>query len=201
MKMENYPGPGWGKGSGGSRVRSALTIAIGLWYGYAAVENVAAVAIGSIALAANSIGHITIASAHVLLLCAPPSDKRKVLTIALSAIVLVPFAIMLTELWQRLAAPLVPRAALLAWFGAGAILVDLVAAAIIARLRPGSMSVLSGLKALLWPRTITNPMIMLAALATATTGSAWHDFLIGLGIALSHAVAVCAFWRAGRTIS
>lgn len=200
MNMDRLPAPEWGKGHGAFRLRPALRIAIALWYGYAAAECLGALAIGSVALAANSIGHFTIGSVHLLLLLAPNPSKRRKLAIATSAILIVPALILPVEVWQRLQAPVAPSASALALLGAGACLIDLIAAGTIASIRPGTMTFASSLKAILWPRAITGPMILLAALATATTGSAWHDLIIGLGIAVAHFGTAGSFLRSNRRI-
>ncbi|MCZ4107050.1 hypothetical protein O3U67_03040 [Brevundimonas diminuta] len=187
--------PDWGKGHSGGRLRPALGIAVALAYGYGAAECVAAVTIGSVALAANSIGHITFASVYLLLLLAPAPARRRALVIATSAILILPALIVLVEVWAHLDTPIAPSAAAIALMGAGACLVDLAAAALIAGIRPGGITFAAGLKALLWPRAITGPMIVLTALATASTGSAWHDFIIGLGIAATNLITAVAHWR------
>lgn len=177
-------------------MRITLLAAVALWYGCAAAQCVASVRFGSIALAANSVGHIAVASTYVLSLF---PQMRRSLPNVIASLFLFPALIIVAELWHRLHTPVAPPETAMGATAMGTFLVDLAAATAIARLRPGGMAIRSSLKALLWPRTVTVPLILVAALATAATGSGWHDLIVGFGVLAGHYGSIQSVWTADRT--
>ncbi|MFT3977727.1 MAG: hypothetical protein QM688_11515 [Sphingomonas bacterium] len=160
----------------------------------AAAQAIAAGWAGSIALAANGIGHLVNAAImHLLSMAFSPARRlRQIVVLGYFAMLLALFDLWVIEFWWRLTAPAPPKAILLALFGAGAILVDVIGALMLSRLRPPSKSVGSALRQLLWPYGLTGPLVLVAAGGTALSGSPWSDLVVGLGI------AVCNFGAVGR---
>jgi Co/Zn/Cd efflux system component len=162
--------------------------------GYFGVEFAAALAIGSVALFADSIDFLEDAALNLLILAAlgwPPVWRARV-GLALAAILLVPTAATLWTAWARFTAPVAPDPAILSLTGVGALAVNLAAAVLLVRHRHrgGSLSVAAFLSAR--NDAAANAAIILAGLLTAATGSHWPDLAVGLGIA---ALNLDAAWK------
>lgn len=187
-------------GNGQRRVKAALMTAAALWLIYTALECGMALAIGSVALAANAIGHFERASVQLLLLLALSVDRRRrtELALMLSTMILFMIPITLWEIWQRITAPAPPSPIWLAIAGAGAFVIDGASAVAAAQSSHGGRW--RSMKSLLWPRATTGPLIVLAAWSTDVTGSPWHDLIVGLGIMAANIGAARAIHRAGAVV-
>ena len=98
--------------------------------------------------------------------------------------------------WQKFAVPMPPAPLPLSLTAAGALLVNLVCALLLVRVRHHGGSL--GLAAFLSARNdvLANAAIILAGLVTGYTLSVWPDLLVGVGIAMINAGAVGNVYRA-----
>ena len=167
---------------------------------YFGVEFAVALAIGSVALFADSIDFLEDASVNALILVALGWSVRSRgrLGMALAALLLVPSLATLWMAWEKFAVPLPPAPVPLTLAGAGALAVNLTCAFVLARHRhrKGSLSKAAFLSAR--NDALANVAIILAGFVTAFTLSAWPDLIVGLAIAAMNATAAREVWEAAR---
>lgn len=162
---------------------TVLTVAL-LNLGYFVVEISVAVVIGSVALMADSIDFLEDTSVNLLVLLAlgmSPARRRRVAYV-LAALLVAPALGALWMAWQKLASPSVPDAEPLTLAAGGALVVNLVCALLLARVRSsgGSLSLAAYLSAR--NDVAANLGIIVAGLLTAISGSMWPDLALGLAI-------------------
>ncbi len=182
-------------------LRRAVGWAGGLNLGWFAVEFVAALAIGSVALFADSIDFLEDAAVNFLILVALgwSMRARARLGMALAALILVPALATLWTAVQKLAAPVAPDPLTLSAVAASALVINGTAALILARVRHRGGSL--GRAAFLSARNdmLANLGIIGAGIVTATLWhSAWPDLIVGLAIAALNADAAREVWNAAR---
>lgn len=168
------------------------------WFG---VEFAVALAIGSVALFADSVDFLEDASVNLLILLALGWSvrRRAALGMALAALLLVPAIATLWTAWSQFGQPAVPNPLALSLAGLGALAINLACALLLARVRRsgGSLSRAAFLSAR--NDALANIAIMAAGVVTATVWrSAWPDLIVGLGIAALNADAARHVWRAAR---
>jgi Co/Zn/Cd efflux system component len=179
--------------------RAVLAVAI-LNLAYFFVEFTAAISIGSVSLFADSIDFLEDTSVNLLILLALGWSLRvrSRIGMALAIILLTPGLAALWTAWQKLASPLPPEPITLTAVGAGALLVNVACALILARFRTarGSLTRAAFLSAR--NDAYANIAIIAAGLLTAFTLSIWPDVVVGLGIAAMNATAAKEVWEAAR---
>jgi Co/Zn/Cd efflux system component len=167
---------------------------------YFGVEFAIAVAIGSVSLFADSIDFLEDASVNLLIAVALgwQAKRRARVGMLLAGILLVPGLATLFMAWQKFMAPVAPEPVRLSLAGAGALVVNLTCAFMLARYRwhSGSLTKAAFLSAR--NDAYANVAIIVAAVATAAVHSGWPDLAVGLGIAIMNADAARAVWRASR---
>jgi Co/Zn/Cd efflux system component len=167
---------------------------------YFGVEFAVALAIGSVALFADSIDFLEDASVNLLIFLALGWSLRARARVgmALAGILLLPALALLWALWQKLHAPVPPAAVPLSLTGSGALAVNLACALALARYRhhAGSLTRAAFLSAR--NDAYANLAIIVAGGLTAWTGSVWPDVVVGLGIAAMNADAAREVWTAAR---
>lgn len=169
-------------------LRRTIAIVALLNLGYFGVEFAVAIAIGSVALFADSIDFLEDASVNLLILVALgwSASKRRLAGIALAGLLLVPgIAAIWTVADKVLSADAsVPDPTLLTLAGTGALLVNATAAYLLARVRHhgGSLTLAAFLSAR--NDVLANIGIIAAGFATAATNSIWPDVVVGLAIAM-----------------
>jgi len=168
--------------------------------GYFAIEFTMALAIGSVALFADSIDFLEDASLNALILVALSwTARRRAQTgMALAAILLLPGIATLWTAWDKFLLPVAPAAIPLSLTGLGALAVNVVCAVILTRHRreAGSLTRAAFLSAR--NDAFANVAIIIAGLLTLTTFSAWPDLLVGLGIFLVNLDAAREVFTAAR---
>jgi Co/Zn/Cd efflux system component len=183
-----------------SALRRAVRLVALLNLGYFGVEFAVALAIGSVSLFADSIDFLEDASVNLLIVIALAWTAvwRARVGMALAAILLVPSVATLWTAWGKFVAPLPPEPVPLSLAGAGALVVNLICALVLARHRHhrGSLAKAAFLSAR--NDVLANAAIIAAGLVTAYTVSAWPDLIVGLGIAMLNADAARQVWRAAR---
>ena len=169
--------------------------------GYFGVEFAVALAIGSVALFADSIDFLEDASINFLIFAALgwSAARRARVGMVLAGILLVPGLATLWMAWVKFAAPVVPDPVALTLTGAGALAVNLTCALLLARYRAqgGSLTRAAFLSAR--NDAVANVAIIGAGLVTALVwASARPDLAVGLGIAALNADAAHEVWTAAR---
>jgi Co/Zn/Cd efflux system component len=181
-------------------LREAVRLVALLNLAYFGVEFAVALAIGSVSLFADSIDFLEDASVNLLVLLALAwsARARARVGMALAAILLVPGLATLWTAWQKFLQPLPPAVLPLILTGAGALLVNLSCAFILAWFRhhSGSLSRAAFLSAR--NDALANLAIIGVAGVTALWPSAWPDLMVGAGIALLNADAAREIYGAAR---
>jgi Co/Zn/Cd efflux system component len=168
------------------------------WFG---VEFAVALAIGSVALFADSVDFLEDASVNLLILAALgwSAHRRATLGMALAALLLAPALATLWTAWDKFGQPVAPDPLALSLVGLGALAINLACALMLARFRRqgGSLTRAAFLSAR--NDAFANIAIIAAGLVTAFLWrTAWPDLIVGLGIAALNADAAREVWRAAR---
>ena len=179
--------------------RTVVAVAL-LNLAYFGVEFAVARAIGSVSLFADSVDFLEDASINTLIAVALgwPPRRRAALGMVLALILLVPGIATVVTAWQRLQLPVAPDPVLLGVTGAGALVVNVACALLLARFRAhaGSLSRAAFLSAR--NDAFANVAIVVAGALTALVGNAWPDLVVGVGIAILNADSARDVWRAAR---
>lgn len=169
--------------------------------GYFGIEFAVALAIGSVSLFADSIDFLEDASVNMLIMLGLGWSlrQRARLGMVLAGTLLVPGLATLWMAWDKFIAPVPPAPVALTLAGAGAMMVNLTCAMMLARFRAhgGSLTRAAFLSAR--NDVFSNIAIIVAGLVTAYLWpSAWPDLIVGLGIAAMNADAAREVWDAAR---
>lgn len=183
------------------RLRRAVRWVAVLNLAYFGVEFAVALAIGSVALFADSIDFLEDTAINLLILLALgwSAAARARVGMALAGVLLVPGIATLLTAAGKIAEPVAPMPLPLVLAGLGALAVNVTCALILARSRSHGGSL--GRAAFLSARndTLANVGIIAAGLVTAFLWrSAWPDLIVGLGIALVNLGAAREVWQAAR---
>jgi Co/Zn/Cd efflux system component len=167
---------------------------------YFGVEFGVALAIGSVALFADSVDFLEDASINLLIAVGLgwSAANRARLGMVLAAVILVPVAATQWTAWQKFSLPVPPQPLPLTLTGAGALAVNLTCALMLTRFRHhgGSLTRAAFLSAR--NDALANVAIIAAGLLTAATLSVWPDLIVGLGIAALNADAARQVVNAAR---
>ncbi len=181
-------------------LRQVVALVAALNLGYFGIEFAVALAIGSVSLFADSVDFLEDASINLLILLALgfTLKMRARVGMLLAVIILVPGIATLWMAWEKFWAPVPPEPWPLSLAGAGALLVNLTCALLLARFRHhhGSLTKAAFLSAR--NDAFANVAIVAAGLVTAATLSAWPDLIVGLGIAAINADAAWEVWEEAR---
>jgi Co/Zn/Cd efflux system component len=180
--------------------RAVLTVGV-LNLAYFGVEFSVAVAIGSVALFADSIDFLEDASVNFLILIALgwTAKNRARLGMVLAGILLVPAIATLWTAWQKFNLPVMPDPVPLTLAGLGALAVNFSCAFILSRYRKHSGSLTKAAFLSARNDAIANVAIIGAGLITAFFWpSAWPDLIVGLAIAAMNADAAREVFEAAR---
>jgi Co/Zn/Cd efflux system component len=158
---------------------------------YFGVEFGVAIAIGSVSLFADSVDFLEDASINLLIAVGLgwSIENRARLGMVLAGVILVPVAATLWTAWQKFSLPVPPQPIPLTLTGAGAFIVNLASAFLLARFRHHSGSLTRAAFLSARNDVFANVAIVAAGLATAVTLSVWPDLVAGLGIAALNADA------------
>jgi Co/Zn/Cd efflux system component len=168
--------------------------------GYFGVEFAVALAIGSVALFADSVDFLEDGAVNLLILAGLGWSvaRRAKLGMVLALVILLPALATLWTAWQNYSSGLVPEAIPLTVTGLGALAVNFVCARMLAPFRTtgGSLTRAAFLSAR--NDVFANVAIIAAGLLTAATSSRWPDLIVGLGIAALNAGAAHEVFEAAR---
>lgn len=178
-------------------LRRAVLGVAGLNLAGFAVEVVVALAIGSVALLADSVDFLEDASINILIAVALgwPIARRAAAGHVMAGVILVPG---LAAAWQAVVKagdPVPPDATVLAVTALGAALVNGLCALLLVRVRHrgGSMGRAAWLSAR--NDVAVNLAVVVMAGVTAWAGSGWPDIVLGAGILALNATAALEVWR------
>jgi Co/Zn/Cd efflux system component len=175
-------------------VRTVATLNLG----YFGIEFAVALAIGSVALFADSVDFLEDGAVNLLILAGLgfSAARRAKLGMVLAAIILLPALATLWTAWQNFSTGLVPEAVPLTVTGFGALLVNFVCARMLAPFRTSGGSLTRAAFLSARNDVIANVAIIIAGLLTALTASHWPDLIVGLAIAALNAGAAHEVYEA-----
>lgn len=181
-------------------LRSTVAKVGALNLGYFGIEFAVALAIGSVALFADSVDFLEDASVNFLIFFGIgwSAARRAKLGMLLALILLVPGLATLWTAWGNFSTAHVPAAVPLTLAGLGALTVNFTCATMLARFRDhgGSLTRAAFLSAR--NDVLANIAIIVAGGVTAATASHWPDLMTGLGIAAMNADAAFEVYEAAR---
>jgi len=183
-----------------AKLRKAVIVVAILNLAYFGVEFAVALAIGSVALFADSVDFLEDASINLLIAIALgwSATGRARLGMGLAGVLLVPGLATLWTAWGKFMAPTPPAPLPLTLAGLGALAINLSCAFMLARFRKHSGSLTRAAFLSARNDTVANVAIIAAGFVTAYWHSAWPDLMVGLGIAGMNADAAREVWRAAR---
>jgi Co/Zn/Cd efflux system component len=167
---------------------------------YFGIEFAVALAIGSVALFADSVDFLEDGAINLLILAGLGFSvaKRAKLGMVLAAIILVPSLATLWTAWQNFSSGLVPEALPITITGAGALLVNSICAWLLAPFRAAGGSLTKAAFLSARNDVAANVAIVIAGLLTSATQSHGPDLIVGLGIAALNAGAAHEVYEAAR---
>ena len=167
---------------------------------YFGVEFAVARAIGSVSLFADSVDFLEDTSVNVLILLALgwSAKSRARVGMLLACILLVPGAATLWTAWSNFQNPVVPSPFLMTVTGAGALVVNVSCALLLAQFREHSGSLTKAAFLSARNDALANIGIIGAGVLTAVFVSAWPDLIIGLAIAAMNVDAAKDVFAAAR---
>ena len=180
--------------------RRAIGWVAALNLGYFGVEFAVAVAIGSVSLFADSVDFLEDTALNLLALLALGWSLRARARVAvlLALILLVPSVAALWTAWGKMLDPVPPAPIPLALAAAGALVVNLAAALLLAPHRKAGGSLAKAVFYSARNDAAANIAIIGAGLVTLVWASAWPDLVVGLGIAALNAGSAREVWLAAR---
>ena len=177
-------------------LRRTVLLVAGLNLGYAGIEMVVAVSIGSVSLLADSVDFLEDTAINLLIALALgwPLARRAVAGHAMAIIILVPA---LVAAWQAVSKAFDPTApdvpALLVTAG-GAAVVNAVCAVLLVRVRHHGGSLTGAAYLSARADVAVNLAIIVMALVTSWTGSGWPDIVLGSVIVIVNVGAARQVW-------
>ncbi|HTH94866.1 MAG TPA: cation transporter [Rhodocyclaceae bacterium] len=181
-------------------LRYAVAIVAMANLSYFFIEFGVAERIGSVSLFADSVDFLEDTAVNFLIFVALGWSVRKRILVGMfmAVLLLVPTAALLWTAWQKFNAPMPPDPALLSLTGAGAMIVNIGCALLLARFRHhnGSLTKAAFLSAR--NDAIANVAIIAAGVVTVFWSSGWPDLIVGIGIAIMNIDAALEVWEAAR---
>ncbi len=179
--------------------RAVLLVAV-LNLSYFGTEFGVAVAIQSVSLFADSIDFLEDTFVNLLIFFALgwSLKRRAQVGMLLAVVLLVPSIATVWAAWQKLNLPVAPDPTLLSLTGAGALLINLTCAFILARFRHQSGSLTKAAFYSARNDALANVAIIGAGLITAITLSPWPDLVVGVGIFFMNLDAAREVYEAAR---
>lgn len=182
-------------------LNKAVRVVATLNLGYFGIEFAVALWIKSVSLFADSIDFLEDASVNLLIMVALgwTIRNRARLGMALAGVLLVPAVATLWTAWEKFNVPVPPAPVPLTLTAAGAIVVNLSCALILARYRHHSGSLTHAAFLSARNDVLANVAIIAAGLVTGFVwNSAWPDIAVGLAIAAMNADAAREVFTAAR---
>lgn len=181
-------------------VRRLVLVIAGLNFAYFVVELSVAVAIGSVALMADSVDFLEDAFVNLLVFFAVvwSAARRRLVGSILAVVILIPgIAAFATAVW-KIINPVAPEPLTLTAVAVGSLAMNLLCAALLARHRSGSGNLVRAAWLSARNDSISSLLIILAGLLTVVVGTAWWDIGAGLIIAFINVTAAKEVWETAR---
>jgi Co/Zn/Cd efflux system component len=182
-------------------LRRVVQIVALLNLGYFGIEFAVAIAIGSVALFADSIDFLEDAFVNMLIVAGLgwTDQNRARLGMLLACVLLVPGLATLWTAWEKFNTLFVLPPVPLSLAGLGALMVNMSCAFMLASYRRHSGSLTQAAFLSARNDALANIAIIAAGMVTALAWhSAWPDLIVGLGIAAMNADAARAVWTTAR---
>lgn len=182
------------------RIRRAVLIVALLNFGYFFVEFAAAIAIGSVSLFADSADFLEDTAINMLVFFAVawPAARRRKAGSVLAALILIPAVAAIVTVVLKIMNPEPPSPEGLTGVAVGALVVNLVCAVILLRLRNEGSSLATGAWLAARNDALANVLIIVAGLLTFVWATAWFDIIVGAIIAAVNLSAAKEVWEESR---
>lgn len=196
--------PATGFRVGGTRdpqtIRRAVLIVALLNLAYFFVEFVASLAIGSASLAADSADFLEDTAINLLVFFAVawPAQRRRAAGSVLAALILIPAIAAIVMVVTKLINPVAPSPEGLTGVAVGALVVNVICAVILLRLRDQGSSLAKGAWLAARNDALANLLIIVAGLLTFVWSTAWFDIVVGAIIAVINLSAAKEVWEESR---
>ena len=180
--------------------RSAVAVVAVLNLAYFGVEFTVALSIGSVSLFADSMDFLEDTAVNLLIFAALgwSAYRRSIVGMLLAVVLLVPGIATLWMTWEKFGLPVPPDPVSLSLTGAGALVVNLSCAFILAGFRKRAESLPRAAYLSARNDAVANIAIIAAGIATAATASVWPDVVVGLGIFVMNLDAAREVFTAAR---
>lgn len=182
-------------------LRQVVCWVVAFKLGYFGLEFAVALAIGSVALFADSIDFLEDTAINLLVMFGLGWSLRQQarLGMVLSGILLIPALATLWTAWEKFMAPTTPAPVALTLAGVGALAVNLACALMLARYHTHSGCLAKAAFLSVRNDVLGSIVIIAAGLVTASLWpSVWPDLIVGLGIVAMNADAAGTVWAAAR---
>jgi len=182
------------------RIRRAVLIVALLNFGYFFVEFAAAIAIGSASLFADSADFLEDTAINMLVFFAVawPASRRRAAGSVLAALILIPAIAAIVTVVLKIMNPEPPSPEGLTGVAVGALVVNVVCAVILLRLRNEGSSLATGAWLAARNDALANILIIVAGLLTFVWATAWFDIIVGAIIAAVNLSAAKEVWEESR---
>ena len=182
------------------RIRRAVLIVALLNFGYFFVEFAAAIAIGSASLFADSADFLEDTAINMLVFFAVawPASRRRTAGSVLAALILIPAVAAIVTVVMKILNPEPPSPEGLTGVALGALVVNLICAVILLRLRNEGSSLATGAWLAARNDALANILIIVAGLLTFVWATAWFDIIVGAIIAVVNLSAAKEVWEESR---
>lgn len=182
------------------RIRRAVLIVALLNFAYFFVEFVAAIAIGSASLFADSADFLEDTAINLLVFFAvvwPPERRRKVGGV-LAGLILIPAVAAVVTVVVKIVTQEPPSPEGLTGVAFGALVVNVICAVLLMRLREEESSLATGAWLAARNDALANVLIIAAGLLTFVWPTAWFDIVVGAIIAAINLSAAKEVWEESR---
>ena len=182
------------------RIRRAVLIVALLNFGYFFVEFAAAIAIGSASLFADSADFLEDTAINMLVFFAVAwsAARRRKAGSVLAALILIPAIAAIVTVVLKIMNPEPPSPEGLTGVAVGALVVNLICAVILLRLRNEGSSLATGAWLAARNDALANVLIIVAGLLTFVWATAWFDIIVGAIIAAVNLSAAKEVWEESR---
>lgn len=182
------------------RIRRAVLIVALLNFGYFFVEFAAAIAIGSASLFADSADFLEDTANNMLVFFAVawPASRRRTAGSALAALILILAIAAIVTVVLKIMNPEPPSPEGLTGVAVGALVVNLICAVILLRLRNEGSSLATGAWLAARNDALANVLIIVAGLLTFVWATAWFDIIVGAIVAAVNLSAAKEVWEEAR---
>lgn len=182
------------------RIRRAVLIVALLNFGYFFVEFAAAIAIGSASLFADSADFLEDTAINMLVFFAVAwsAARRRKAGSVLAALILIPAIAAIVTVVLKIMNPEPPSPEGLTGVAVGALVVNVVCAVILLRLRNEGSSLATGAWLAARNDALANILIIVAGLLTFVWATAWFDIIVGAIIAAVNLSAAKEVWEESR---